>query len=46
MSTRYATIIENDEGQEIISNIAQVEGGAPEVSSAGSRRSPTASSSA
>lgn len=32
MSTRNATIIENDESQEIISNVAQVEGGAPEVS--------------
>jgi len=32
MSTRYATIIPNDEGQEIVSNISQIEGAAPQVS--------------
>jgi hypothetical protein len=32
MSTRYATIIPNDEGEEVVSNIAQIEGAAPQVS--------------
>lgn len=32
MSTRYATIIPNDDGQEVVSNIAQIEGAAPQVS--------------
>lgn len=31
MSTRYATIIPGDDGGEIVSNIAQVEGSAPDV---------------
>lgn len=31
MSTRYATIIPNDDGQEVVSNIAQIEGAAPLV---------------
>ncbi len=39
MSTRYATIIPNDDGPEGVSNIAQIEGAALQVSS---RRSPTA----
>lgn len=33
MSTRYATIITADEGHEVISNIAQIEGAAPRVRS-------------
>jgi hypothetical protein len=32
MATRYATIIPNDEGQEVVSNVAQIEGSAPQVS--------------
>ena len=29
MSTRYGTIIPNDGGQEVVSNIAKIEGAAP-----------------
>lgn len=33
MSTRYATIIKDEEGQEIVSNIGQFEGGPPNIRS-------------
>ncbi|MER8837055.1 hypothetical protein [Mesorhizobium sp. M0306] len=33
MSTRYATIIKDEEGQEIVSNIGQFEGGLPNIRS-------------
>ncbi|MER8455838.1 hypothetical protein NKH24_06825 [Mesorhizobium sp. M1300] len=33
MTTRYATIIENEDGQEIVSTIGQFEGGPPRVRS-------------
>ena len=42
MSTRYSTVVPNDDGQEVVSNIAQIEGAAPEVGFGKWRRSPTA----
>ncbi|RWF41602.1 MAG: hypothetical protein EOS46_27810 [Mesorhizobium sp.] len=31
MSTRYATIITNDDGQEVVSSVGQFAGGAPQI---------------